>query len=127
MEHRRIYKVSCRNLTLAVWNKTAKTFTGIREKWGSRYLDSEFPYVDGGTVRNWSETAYSVPEDIPLDVFLGTECSDCKQPVDFSEVAKWRHLKEDSSHPARPMTISNVKLFDFIQQTEVELEREQTD
>lgn len=55
---RHVYRIFSRNLTIAVWN--GKTFVGIREKCGSRFLDS-------------SEISWRVLEDLgPLPDHIGT-------------------------------------------------------
>ena len=39
---RMVYRVSARNICIAVYNEKDKGFTGIREKFGNRYLDTEY-------------------------------------------------------------------------------------
>lgn len=72
---RRIYKIRCRNLTVGVWNAKVKGFTGIREKFGHRFLFTEYHYDNGppfGTVSEHEDTGIDLPEDISCSETLGT-------------------------------------------------------
>jgi hypothetical protein len=57
----RVYEINARNFYMGVWTGTA--FLGIREKFGSRFLDSEFHWDNGpphGTVHDVKDTGVSV-------------------------------------------------------------------
>lgn len=45
--HGHIYKVRSRNLLYGVWDEQSKGFIGIREKFGFRYLSTEYHYETG--------------------------------------------------------------------------------
>ena len=48
-----LYQINSRNLTFGVYRAECKGFTGIREKFGNQYLDTEFHFDTGspfGTV-----------------------------------------------------------------------------
>lgn len=52
-KHGGLYRISCRNLSLGVYNSEAKGFIGIREKFGNLYLFTEYHWDTGepfGTV-----------------------------------------------------------------------------
>lgn len=66
---RRVYLVQARNLLQAVWN--GKDFLGIREKFGSRFIDGcEIPY---GTCFPLEDMGIDVPENIPVEEYLRDE------------------------------------------------------
>lgn len=46
-QHRHLYTLNARNLTLGVYNANLKAFIGIRTKLGSRFLDIEFHWDTG--------------------------------------------------------------------------------
>jgi hypothetical protein len=69
-----VYKVFSRNLSKAVWN--GKSFVGIREKFGDKFLFAEYHWDDGppyGTVKPEEELGL-VPEDMLLVEMIG--CKD---------------------------------------------------
>lgn len=52
--HGRLYRLSSRNLGMGVYNQANKGFVGIREKFGSEYLSTEYHWDTGaphGTAR----------------------------------------------------------------------------
>lgn len=65
---RRLYKVGSRNLTWGVYNGK-EGFIGIREKFRSKYLFTEFHWDQGppyGTVHTVIDTGIDLPENIEL-------------------------------------------------------------
>jgi hypothetical protein len=46
-----IYKIVARNFGIALFAKASNSFTGIRYKFGDRFLSEEYHYDAGGTVR----------------------------------------------------------------------------
>jgi hypothetical protein len=66
---RRIYRLSSRNLIIGAWNAEENGFIGIREKWGSEYLFTEYeadfdPHV--GTARAIDDMGIDVPPEIRM-------------------------------------------------------------
>jgi hypothetical protein len=64
----RVYKIRCRNLRYGVYDGE-DGFIGIRTKFGSRYLFTEYycnPEAPLGTVRNQEDTGINVPEGINI-------------------------------------------------------------
>lgn len=68
---RRVYKLHSRNLSFGVFDgKTG--FIGIRTKFGSRFLDTEYHWDTGppfGTACPEEDTGIDIPEEIILDDF----------------------------------------------------------
>ena len=66
---RRVYKLHSRNLSFGVFNGETG-FIGIRTKFGSMYLDTEYHWDTGppfGTARPEDDTGINVPEEVILD------------------------------------------------------------
>lgn len=72
---RRIYRVRSRNLVIGAWSAADKGFIGIREKFGARYLFTEYEYdLAGppfGTARAMDDLGADVPADVLLKETLG--------------------------------------------------------
>ncbi len=91
-EHGAVYKIHSRNLSYGVFNKDANGFIGIRSKFGSRYLFTEYHWDTGepfGTVKPISKIC-EAPAGIIISEDLG-----------FDE--------------AKHQYISNEPLFDFLE------------
>lgn len=77
------YWLQSRNLYVGFWNAEQQGFIGIREKFGDRYLDTEYHRDDQGTA-----TAYEaieglvVPAGVPNTEHLALACRKCGQPVE---------------------------------------------
>lgn len=64
---RRFYNFSARNFYYGIFNESEKGFIGIREKWGSRYLFTEYHYDTGapyGTVKPVRLMNVEIPSDM---------------------------------------------------------------
>lgn len=71
----RVYKIRCRNLSYGVYDGDSG-FIGIRTKFGSRYLFTEYHYDSGapfGTVHNQEDTGIDVPNGINIKDHDSTE------------------------------------------------------
>jgi len=71
----RVYKIRCRNLRYGVYNGDGG-FIGIRTKFGSRYLFTEYHWDTGapfGTVRDQIDIGIDVPTEIILNDFSSPE------------------------------------------------------
>ena len=69
-KHRGVYRIKARNITIGVFDEPWKTFIGIREKWGRRFLDREYHWDCGpphGTATPLEELPVTLPEDMGLD------------------------------------------------------------
>ena len=83
----RIYEIQSRNLLLGVYNGNTG-FIGIREKFDSLYLSTEYHIEPNGpfsTVRPFRDTGINVPEDILLTTSLGTYDHVTKRPMIWDE------------------------------------------
>ncbi len=139
LEDRRVYLLGSRNLRYGVWRADQGVFYGIREKFGSRYIDYEVLWGDqSGTARAREATDYVVPDDIPLKDVLYLVCRDCDarveqiyeydpefKPNDGMKRTGDRHLnpaaaelcvREDGTYLA--VWKSNVPLFEFMEEVE---------
>lgn len=119
-----IYRISSRNLIVGLFNKENGGFIGIREKFGSRYLFTEFHRETGapyGTVSPKEEIEKCTLPDLRED--LGSFCSNCEKLVDFKKekpdgTGSWIHLEETSCKEARAYRKSNAALFKYLEPIE---------
>jgi hypothetical protein len=80
-----VYKIRSRNLRIGVFNGTTG-FIGIRTKWGSRYLFTEYHWDTGppyGTVHPLEDMGVVVPEGIELREQTDTFDVKSGRPVGF--------------------------------------------
>jgi hypothetical protein len=112
------YKVISRNLSIAIWN--GATFLGLRQKFHSIFIENEYHYDDGESVRVL-EALESIPED--LDLVAGysvcNHCNELEPGFDLSrgKTAKerWFHRSGRTDHPVSPGRKPNQKLFTYLQ------------
>ena len=77
-KHGWLYRIHSRNLDFVVFNQGTNGFIGIREKFGDRYLFTEFHYDAGapyGTVKPLQELE-KVPDGIPVSTHLTHDLDD---------------------------------------------------
>jgi hypothetical protein len=121
---RHAYRLRSRNLNLGVFNPANSGFIGIREKFGNRYLFTEYHNDTGppfGTAHP-IEAVAELPAEIVPDESLGTVCETCGQPLQFIPDAgkitgKW--CRPDGTHCANPagcgaVSIPNRALFEWL-------------
>lgn len=140
-QHRKLYKLIARNILIGVFNKDDQDFTGIRTKFGNRFLDSE---------NHWDAPSYAtccpmeiigeLPAEIDVEPYLGYICKDCRTPIesfllpDDQQVEKvlengevwkssrvgWRHLTYIYciANDIHPITIDNKALFKYLEEQE---------
>lgn len=91
--HGRIYRISSRNLKIGVYNEAVRGFTGIRVKFGSRYLFTEYHWDTGsphGTVKPLFELDRESPVENPSesssDLFKRLEDIESKMNFDMEYV-----------------------------------------
>jgi len=119
----RIYRVHCRNLAVAVYDGEGG-FIGIRTKFGSRYLFTEFhwdkdPHL--GTVKGMEDLGIDVPENIPVLDDLGTVDKKTQRPVAFHPDRKWFFTDTDQNDPSiEAYRKSNTALFKLLDTIEKE-------
>jgi hypothetical protein len=85
----RVYKIGCRNLVFGVFDGH-EGFIGIRTKFGSRYLATEYHYDQGapyGTVYSVADTGVDVPEGVEILMSLGVQDADTGRWIEHSEDA----------------------------------------
>jgi len=119
----RLYRFRARNFEIGVYDGK-QGFIGIRTKFGSRYLATEYHWDQGapfGTVREVVDTGVDCPPVIVLSESLGTEDSVTGRSVHFDRPvvdggAGWVFDDDDSPCPpeARPVNVSNSALFSFL-------------
>lgn len=92
-KNRNLYRICSRNLAFGVFHKSSRGFIGIREKFGYKYLFTEYHIDIGephGTV-NPKEDLGPIPEDIEL-----TEGSFRKDYFEMnSKLFEWLQEKEN--------------------------------
>ena len=100
---RRLYRIKSRNLTVGVYRADVHGFVGIRTKFGSRYLFTEYHWDTGepfGTVKPVEDAGESVPDGMQIGEDLGTVCSVCGIPAKFDHEAMkrgekgWKHADD---------------------------------
>jgi hypothetical protein len=146
-ERGEVFRIYCRNLHVGVClgEGAAGPFTGIREKFGARYLDSEaavrFGYytpiildedrkvISPGTWVPCEEPIAVVPEGMSLQERLGSECEKCCTPASFIEwdpprpeegLGRW--VCEGGCEETLPYAVHNNELFNFLLEIERNLE-----
>jgi len=119
---RRVYKIHSRNFSYGVFNGE-DGFMGIREKFGNRYLFTEFHWEQGppfGTVQPDEDLNIDVPEEIELIEYTEPIDKKSKRPVAFdtpvSQGGKgWFFLDTgEASAEIDPMCFVYKPLFDFL-------------
>jgi hypothetical protein len=105
---------------IGVYKESNHGFIGIREKFGSRYLFTEYHWdsLYFPTVKPL-EIVGIVPDEIILEEILGTACCACKSEVKFdkpkSEGGKgWIHLADTDCECIDPVSVKNDILFCYL-------------
>lgn len=127
LQERGIYRIRSRNLTVGVYDGKGG-FIGIREKFGSLYLFTEYAWEQGppyGTVRiEGREGVGWCPPEIKLTETLGTKCGECGEQVTFDmEVTQWVGCR-CSGRSTRAMSIPNQELYRILEASWLPEERE---
>ena len=142
----RVYEIQSRNLSYGVFDGKYG-FIGIREKFGNRYLFTEYHYEQGapfGTVTPFRDTGIDVPNEITVADGLGSvdettgrmiehdNTIDNPNPSMKGSKGWWRFVdtkepcppvtvKDSSgkeSHGTHAMGVSNTALFKFLEAVE---------
>ena len=126
----KVYRLKSHNLSCGVWDG-GKGFIGIRCKFGSRFLEREIHWdldENYGTAQALDELG-AIPESIPLEISIGTECEQCRKPMSYVQHresdgkpnrGEWLHddgsprcvvSAKGAKRVAGPVMISNDALF----------------
>lgn len=129
-----LYGIRSRNLVAGVFNGK-DGFIGIRIKFGQRSLETEHHWDTGpphGTAKPLEDLGEVVPEDIPLETYLGSRDRITGRPVDFNNTKATPEEGGNSagymgwfftdtgehSHEIAAYSVSNVRLYEWIQERE---------
>lgn len=115
----RLYEVDCRNLTLAVYDGKGG-FIGIRQKFGDRYLFTEYHYDQGppyGTVKVLKDTEIdfegSLEYDQTLLTFLKKRTEDHNIELEKEAVERIARRRKE-----KPLLFKEIKGFHYIEDPE---------
>ncbi len=120
----RVYRLHSRNLARGVYDGE-QGFIGIREKFGSLYLDTEYHWETGaphGTASPEADLGLDVPADIQLlDLLPGTVDPLTGRPVRFDRARVhggrgwyFSDTNEDGPENLYGVAVANDKLFEFL-------------
>ena len=74
---RRIYRIRSRNLVIGAWDAKSLGFIGLREKFGTEYLFTEYERdlagPPHGTARAMDDLGVDVPQDVLMEVHIRPE------------------------------------------------------
>jgi len=133
-----VYELRSRNLQFGLFVPEAENgFIGIRQKFKSRYLFTEYHWDNGppfGTVRPIRDLGPLEDTTIEPRENLGTVCGQCGNSVEYVKIeggvtltdgtvvpGEWRHLTGDGSCPkVLPVTSGNLVLFKALEKIEHE-------
>jgi hypothetical protein len=123
-----VYRLHARNLVLGVF--TGSYFIGIREKFGNRFLDPEYPRVDRSGTARASEEIGSIAPGIALRTSTGTVCGACGVAANFDmarpERERWLHADGTAlCEKAWPTSVGNDALFAELGRFEQEFEKQE--
>ena len=119
---RRLYKLKCRNLIMGVFDGD-QGFIGIRQKWASKFLDTEYHWDQGppyGTVYGVEDTGIDMPADVQLCSSPGTIDQVTERWVAFDKPVNeggkgWYFTDTGEPSPdIRPCGKKNEALFDWL-------------
>jgi len=121
--HGYTYRIRSRNLSVGVFNKETRGFVGLREKFRSVFLFTEFHYDTGapfGTV--WPIVEIEQCPLTDLRETLGTVCNNCRAEAhhvpDDPNVkygpGKWMHVKESDCRETSPVGVPNTPLDKYL-------------
>lgn len=126
----RLYRIESRNLAVGVFVEKRSGFIGIREKFGSEYLFTEYHWDTGspfGTVRPIELLDDKLPEGMSLDESLDDVDGVTGRPVAFdkpvAEGGRGWYFRDTGEAGAdiKAQTVPNEKLFDFLDAIETRL------
>ena len=102
-EGRAIYRLQSRNLIVGVFNEKKNGFIGIRQKFDSRYLFTEYHFDNGpplGTARPLERLGKLDNEHIRLwESYPGSMCEFCGRPVEYRKELYERYQVDRETWP----------------------------
>lgn len=125
-EDRGVYRIKSRNLAVGVYRAEVKGFVGIRLKFNSYFLFTEFHHDTGapcGTVEPLEKLDVKLPDDVSLDETIGSVDQTTGKPVEFKgrkdQGGKgWCFVGTDEPVKGMPQAIENKALFEFLEGVE---------
>ena len=119
---RMLYRLSSRNLSLGVYCAENNGFIGLRSKFGSQFLFTEYHWDTGAPYGTACplEQLEALPAEIALSETLGSKCGACQRPLlrrGSAENASLHYVHEDGTDMcpiARIITLDNAALFDYL-------------
>lgn len=129
LEIRKIYKIHSRNLYIGVWN--GYSFTGIRRKFDSEYLDSEDHWDEcsdcgkfRGTAKPLKDLGIRIPDWMSLEEGFSKD-SITKRPVKYVENKGWYFIDTELFwKKITPVWVDNKKLSKFLKPIEAKVRLE---
>jgi hypothetical protein len=125
-ENKHVYRLHSRNLSIGAFSQVARHaipgFIGIREKFGERYLATEFHWDTGephGTAYPIEDLGIVVPEDIDLREYTETIDLTTGRKVTFDRYfcrcGGWKFFDTgERSDSIQPFSEMNMPLFQFL-------------
>lgn len=120
MEPRRVYFLRSRNLLVGAWNPVTKGFIGVREKFGRRYLFTEYHWDTGAPFGTACPVEPAGDLCVPADTLLAeslpsTWCGDFDGDREVVHVkdAGWFHA-DDNTQCRSATSRGNTALFDLL-------------
>lgn len=119
--NRRLYWVRSRNLEIGVFRAEKRGFLGLRYKFGTCFVDTEFHFQTEAfnTAYPLKDLGIDLPEEIPLKETLGSVCSNCNKKAWWTgppAPAPW--ACEGNCEKTRSYAEANKELFDFLKEHE---------
>lgn len=141
LDERRVYRFKARNFFLGVWNGRRDDlcgFIGVRTKFDSVYLFTEYHCTTGGsvgTVHQIEATEHYVPDDIEIRENFDTCCRVCKGAIKWvpdqpekETPGRWFHedpeVQVDHDAHGNAFSPMNVALLDFLKPLVEEQQKE---
>ena len=124
----RVYQIQSRHLTFGVYDGE-EGFIGIREKFGHRYLFTEYHWDQGpphGTVSGQKDLGIDLPADISPKESLGIVDEETRRAVFFDRSVSqggrgWVFCDtNEASEEIRPVEVPNHALFEFLERVQKE-------
>lgn len=82
LEPGRAYRLKSRNLFVGFWEPERGGFIGVREKFGDRFLFTEYLYKELSGTALPIEALDLWAGEVPLTEYLGIFCQTCDEPVE---------------------------------------------
>lgn len=121
--HRQPYRLSSRNLGFGVWDSVVGCFIGVRRKFSSEYLDTEYLYEDmpdnHGTAAALEAVGEVVPLTIPMATYIGqVDGFHCRSLIHVYFDGKWAYRYRDTGQFLTPgvkvITVQNEPLMELL-------------